>query len=122
MITTPKIRCPRRWILATSCMILTGTGSWLSAQQASVNRVIHVAVNDPYNRLVTGLEQSDFKITENGVPRPISYFSDADSAVSIAIAVVAAPPDIVRLKRPEDELILTQSLSDALRELVYRNI
>ena len=77
--------------------------------------MVHVVVTAPGNRLLTGLAQRNFAIIENGSPRPITYF-DTDSPVSIAIVGVA-PPDIARLKLPLDELILTPSLPDAIREL-----
>jgi hypothetical protein len=96
--------------------ILTGAGFFVSAQQASSNRLIHVVVTEPANRLITGLARENFEIAENGSPRPITYF-DADSPVSIAI-VGLAPSDIAGLKLPQDELILTPSLPDAIRELV----
>ena len=97
-------------------LALTGTAVCLSAQQASVNRLVHVVVTIPGNgKLVTGLDQRNFEIVENGNPRPITSF-DANSPVSIAIVGVA-PADIARLKGPADELILTPSLPDAIREL-----
>jgi hypothetical protein len=102
--------------VAVGCVILAGTEFYISAQQTSFNRLIHVVVTEPANRVITGLARENFEIVENGIPRPITYF-DADSPVSIAIVGVT-PPDIARLKLPEDELILTPSLPDAIRELV----
>ena len=101
---------------AAGCIILNGTWFYVSAQQASFNRLVHVVVTLPGNRLITGLEQKNFEIVENGSPRAITYFN-ANSPVSVAIVGVA-PPDVARLKLPEDELILTPSLPDAIRELV----
>jgi len=101
---------------AVACVMLAGTGFYVSAQQAPVNRLVRVVVTIPGNgKLLTGLAQRNFEIVENGSARPITYFS-ADAPVSVAIVGVA-PADIARFKRLDDELILTQSLPDALREL-----
>lgn len=105
-----------RRILSLGCMMLMATGLYVSAQQASVNRLVHVVVTIPGNgKLLTGLTQENFEIVENGNTRPVTSFN-ASSPVSIAIVGVA-PAEIARLKRPEDEWIQTQSIPDALREL-----
>ncbi|MDE3199548.1 MAG: VWA domain-containing protein [Acidobacteriota bacterium] len=52
----------------------------------NVNLVlIPVTVTDPMNRLVTGLEKSDFKIYENGGQQKIVSFASEDAPVSIGI-------------------------------------
>ena len=43
---------------------------------------LSVAVTDRSGRAITGLTKADFKVYENGVEQPISFFSDDDSPVS----------------------------------------
>jgi hypothetical protein len=78
---------------------------------------IPVAVMDPLNRFVTGLEQENFTVLENGVPRPITNFSGLDSPISIAIVSESPLPAAAKLSGPDDDLIQTTSLSDGLRQL-----
>ncbi|HXM15937.1 MAG TPA: hypothetical protein VN933_11895, partial [Candidatus Eremiobacteraceae bacterium] len=40
--------------------------------------LINVTVTDPYGRLVTGLEQSNFRIFEDGVEQEVLRFSGED--------------------------------------------
>lgn len=47
--------------------------------------LVPVTVTDPMNRLVTGLEQEDFKIYENNTEQKIKNFSSQDAPVSIGI-------------------------------------
>jgi Ca-activated chloride channel family protein len=47
--------------------------------------LIPVTVTDPMNRLVTGLEKTDFQIFENSVPQTITSFAGQDAPVSIGI-------------------------------------
>jgi Ca-activated chloride channel family protein len=47
--------------------------------------LIPVTVTDPMNRLVTGLEQDDFQIFENGGKQEIRTFASEDAPVSIGI-------------------------------------
>lgn len=44
-----------------------------------------VTVTDPYNRLVTGLEQGHFEVFEDKVKQHIAFFNDDDSPVSMGI-------------------------------------
>jgi Ca-activated chloride channel homolog len=44
-----------------------------------------VTVTDGQGRFVTGLNQSAFTVTDNGQPQEISFFSDEDAPVSIAV-------------------------------------
>jgi hypothetical protein len=91
----------------------------LAAQQASPKQsgFIPVTVTDPLKRLVTGLEEENFVILENGVPRPVTYFSSVDSPMALAI-LSESPLSMRDMLKPEDELIQTSSLSDGLRQLV----
>jgi len=47
--------------------------------------LVPVTVTDPMNRLVTGLEQEDFQIYENGGQQKIKSFASEDAPVSIGI-------------------------------------
>ena len=47
--------------------------------------LIPITITDPMNRLVTGLEQSDFQLFENGGQEKISTFASEDAPVSIGI-------------------------------------
>jgi len=107
----------RSLAVVTTCILLTGAWSSLSAQQASFDRLIYVTVSDPLNRFVTGLEQEHFGLVENGVHRAITHFENVDSPIAIAIVGMVVPPEIAAVQRPEDELIQSRSLPDALREL-----
>jgi len=105
-----------RRILSLGYLMLIATGLYVSAQQASANRLVHVLVTIPGNgKLLTGLTRDNFEIVENGNARPVTSFN-ASSPVSIAIVGVA-PAEIARLKGPEDELIQLRSVPDAIREL-----
>lgn len=99
--------------------VLTFGSLNLLAQQVppGPSALIAVTVTDPLNRLVTGLKQENFSILENGIPRPITFFSGLDSAFSIA--VVGEPPlSLGNVLQPQDELIQTSSLSEALNRLI----
>ncbi len=47
--------------------------------------LVPITVTDPMNRLVTGLEQEDFKVYENGGEQKIRTFANEDAPVSIGI-------------------------------------
>jgi len=47
--------------------------------------LVPVTVTDPMNRLVTGLEQEDFQVFENGGKQEIRTFASEDAPVSIGI-------------------------------------
>ncbi len=47
--------------------------------------LINVTVTDPYGRLVTGLEQSNFRIFEDGVEQEVLRFSGEDVPISIGV-------------------------------------
>ena len=106
-------------LICTLAAVLTAGVSTLDAQQAPPNQseLIAVTVTDPLNRFVIGLAQENFSILENGIPRPIIYFSDQDSPLALAI-ISEAPLSLRDLLKAQDELIQTSSLSDALGQLV----
>lgn len=120
--SAPAIRSypnPSLAVLGTCILtaVLALTPAYLFGQEASSKRILFVTVTDPVNRFVTGLEQEHFEIVENGVKRPITYFVNVDSPISIAIASDAPSQAVHKLNGPEDELIQTQSLPNALRAL-----
>ncbi len=47
--------------------------------------LVPVTVTDPMNRLVTGLEQEDFQVFENGGKQQVRTFASEDAPVSIGI-------------------------------------
>jgi hypothetical protein len=103
--------------MTLTILLLTAGAVTISAQQVLLNRVVHVSVTDPMNRFVTGLERENFKIVENGIRRPITGFSSVDLPISVAIVSDVPLPEVSELSGPECELIQTQSLSGALRQI-----
>ena len=49
--------------------------------------LVNVTVTDPYNRLVTGLEQDNFRLFEDGQEQEITHFSCEDVPVSIGVVL-----------------------------------
>ena len=47
--------------------------------------LVNVTVTDPYGRLVTGLEQNNFRVFEEGVEQEIIRFSSEDVPISIGV-------------------------------------
>jgi Ca-activated chloride channel family protein len=47
--------------------------------------LVNVVVTDPYGRLVTGLEQNNFRIFENNIEQEILRFSSEDVPISIGV-------------------------------------
>jgi Ca-activated chloride channel family protein len=47
--------------------------------------MVNVSVTDPIGRLVTGLEQENFRVFENGSEQEIVHFSSEDTPVSIGV-------------------------------------
>jgi hypothetical protein len=92
------------------------TAASASAQDAP-KRMLFFTVTDPLNRFVTGLSANDFAITENGVRRPVTQFVNVDAPIAIAIVGDAGSSVRKPLVTPDDELIQTSSLSEALAAL-----
>ncbi len=54
--------------------------------QVNVNRVlVSVTVTDPYDRIVTGLDKSNFKVFDNKVRQKILSFSTTDAPISVGM-------------------------------------
>ena len=47
--------------------------------------LVNVTVTDPFNRLVTGLEQDNFRVLEDNVEQEIVHFSSEDVPISIGV-------------------------------------
>lgn len=47
--------------------------------------LVNVTVTDPYNRLVTGLEQDNFRVYEDSIEQEIVTFSSEDVPISIGV-------------------------------------
>jgi Ca-activated chloride channel homolog len=47
--------------------------------------LVNVTVTDPFNRLVTGLEQENFRVYEDGVEQEVVHFSSEDVPISIGV-------------------------------------
>jgi Ca-activated chloride channel family protein len=57
-----------------------------SPLRRNVNMVlVPVTVVDPYDRLVTGLQQDNFRVFEDGVEQEITHFSEDDVPISIGV-------------------------------------
>ncbi|MDE3180365.1 MAG: VWA domain-containing protein [Acidobacteriota bacterium] len=54
--------------------------------QLTVNRVlVNVTVTDPYDRIVTGLDQSNFQVYDDKVKQEILSFSTEDAPISVGL-------------------------------------
>ena len=47
--------------------------------------LVNVTVTDPYNRLVTGLEQDNFRVFEDNIEQEMVTFSSEDVPISIGV-------------------------------------
>lgn len=67
--------------------------------------LVPITVTDPMNRLVTGLEQEDFKIYENNGQQKIKTFSMEDAPVSIGIIFDLSGSMTSKLMRARDSIL-----------------
>lgn len=67
--------------------------------------LVPVTVTDPMNRLVTGLEQEDFKIYENNNEQHIKSFSSEDAPVSIGIIFDLSGSMTSKLMRARESIL-----------------
>jgi Ca-activated chloride channel family protein len=83
---TPETGAPK----GAEAPVVTGPAA-LKARPGAVIRMnvdmvlVPITVTDPMNRLVTGLEQEDFQVFENGGQQKITTFASEDAPVSIGI-------------------------------------
>ncbi len=72
----------------------------------NVNLVlVPVTVTDPMNRLVTGLEQEDFRIYEENKEQKISSFASEDAPVSIGIIMDLSGSMTSKLMRARESIL-----------------
>jgi hypothetical protein len=94
----------------------------LPGQQPTRNQsgFIPVTVTDPMHRFVAGLDAENFVVLENGMPRRLTYFSNMDTHLAVAI-VSDKPLPIVAGLKAGDNLIQASSIPEALRFLAASN-
>lgn len=74
--------------LAVSGRAQTETATGTVSYRADTTLVlVPVAVTDPSNRFVLGLEQKDFVLTEDGTPQKIKHFSTEDAPLSVGLVL-----------------------------------
>ena len=89
---------------------VTGTAG-LKARPGGVIRMnvdmvlVPVTVTDPMNRLVTGLEQEDFKIFENSGEQRIKTFAAEDAPVSIGVIFDLSGSMTSKLVRAKESIL-----------------
>jgi VWFA-related protein len=49
--------------------------------------LLHVTVRDPNGSSIAGLQEDDFEVMEDGVPRQIVYFSPGDGPLSVVLLI-----------------------------------
>jgi len=107
--------------------------------------LVPVTITDPMNRLVTGLEKENFRLTDNGQPQEIRHFSSEDAPISLGVIFDnsgsmsdkidksrEAVVEFFRTANPQDEFFLitfsekpevlvdfTSSVEDIQSKLVY---
>lgn len=111
----------RRFATLAIIAVIAVAPSVLSAQVAST-RLVRVTVTDHFGRSVTGLEQENFEVVDNGVlcpvaDCPITNFSEPDSPMALAVVSETPVPKVGKFVKAEDELIQTRSVADAVRQL-----
>ena len=106
----------KRFLLCCVLPIMLTVGAPLASAQVSSKRSVDVSVTDPLGRFVTGIEQANFEVVENGARRAITAFSLPGSPISIAIISNEALPALPGLG-PEDEVIQAPTVAEALRRL-----
>ncbi len=67
--------------------------------------LIPVTVTDPMNRLVTGLEKSDFQVIDNNKRQTIQSLSSDDAPVSIGIIIDLSGSLVSKLIRARDSIL-----------------
>jgi Ca-activated chloride channel family protein len=83
--------------------------------------LVNVTVTDPYNRLVTGLEQDNFRVFEDNTEQEVVHFSSEDVPISIGLIfdmsgsmsnkvekARLAATQFVKTANPQDEFFLVE--------------
>jgi hypothetical protein len=98
-------------------LLICATTAMAQQRSPAEIRVLPVAVTDARDRSVSGLLPEHFEVLVDSVPRQIVGFCGLESP--IALAVVSDEPLALagELVGPEDELIQTRSLAEAVERL-----
>lgn len=100
--------------MALRLLALLGLSLVAGQAQQPATRFLHVAVTDPMNRFVTGLERNHFSVREGDAQRPVSFLATPDT--SIALAVVAdGDVRIGTADRGPIRVFVARSVAEALR-------
>ncbi|HXN23487.1 MAG TPA: VWA domain-containing protein [Candidatus Dormibacteraeota bacterium] len=107
--------------------------------------LVNITITDPYNRLVTGLEQDNFRVFEDNVEQEVVHFSSEDVPISIGVIfdlsgsmsnkvdkARSAAVQFFKTANPQDEFFLvsfneraeltspfTQSVEDLQQRMLY---
>jgi len=90
------------------------TPSTVSARPV-FNRLLRWSVTDPADRFVTGLQQENFDVRENGFSKPLVYFEGPDSPSAIAVCSASDMTDLSSL--PVPGVVQTRNIEDAIRHV-----
>jgi Ca-activated chloride channel family protein len=122
--------------LLSKVLVVTVFAVCVFAQFRSDTRlvVLHASVTDRKGKLLTNLNQDDFKIFENGQPQQIKIFKREDVPVSLGIViddsgsmstkrtrVEAAALAMVRESNPQDEVCVVNFNDDAFLDVPFTN-
>lgn len=115
------LRLPTLVLVLARCIVIVVVASSIPRlpAQTQSDRLVHITVTDPLGRFVRGLERERFEIIENGIHRPITGFSDDRSPISLAI--VSGKQLTIGDLNPDEVLIQTPSLNDAIQQLSASN-
>ncbi|HLK21012.1 MAG TPA: VWA domain-containing protein [Bryobacteraceae bacterium] len=96
--------------------------------------ILPVSVSDKNGKLVTNLQQSAFKVFENGVEQPIKLFRHEDVPISLGIIVdnsgsmkekrqkvEVASVDLVKASNPHDEVFIVNFNDEAFLDVPFTN-
>jgi Ca-activated chloride channel family protein len=97
----PRVSALPGFLIATvflSCFALCETRARESTQQAqpairSTAELVKVDVSvaDKHGNFASGLEQSNFRILDNGVERPIAFFAPVEAPAQVLVVVETSP-------------------------------
>ena len=84
--------------------------------------LVNVTVNDPMNRIITGLQRGHFSVREDKIEQEITHFGEEDAPVSVGIIFDTsgsvgdkmakcreAVAQFIKISNPQDEYFLIQS-------------
>jgi len=96
--------------------------------------VLHCAVLDSNGKLVTNLNQQQFKVYENKVEQPVKMFRREDIPVSMGLVidnsgsmsgkrkrVEAAAMVLIKASNPQDEVLIVNFNDEAYRDVEFTN-